>query len=703
MMARWPHLPIAAAAIVVAGLPLVLLTRSTWVALALLPVMALVMAATWWSRWIGAVAVLIGTGALLLLPGATTEPQWTLILTATPVVASWLAPLMLGSRIPTLVLLPPVLVMGVFVGITGIPLEQRAVVAGVVAALSALQYLIFNVRVGAVSTSWTGRIASPLVVVLVGVIAGVVTLGMTNATGPSRVQAEVGYREVPTPDTITVDVADPLQRATTWQLGLVDPDVVLAELLPPVKRFTRPIWVSLQEYDGAGWRPQRSYGPLPPPYTRNPLDPGSTPASLAPESVRIRVAAGLPGRWIPTPQPILNVGAQPVPMVVDLASGTLATTTSPVGQSFVLGYGIPLATQSAVRTAQPAISAGIDPAIALPGTLPPGMAELADRVAQAAGPGYFDRLAALARELRESGSPATAPMLSAVGTVPRDYAALDRVLRDGVGFQEQYAAIWALIARSWGVPTQLSIGFLPKIQALGSAVQPADVSVWASARLEGLGWLQFQPSPQDALAARPAVIRPYDPSKPPPRPKPKPTPQPTPTPEPTPQPQPDVVGGAGFLPGLVIALLVGAAVWLGVVRVVRERRRRPRGAPRERMIAAWSWTRSLLEEADHPIGRARPLDASLADVLPGTLAPLVVMIAEDVSPALYAPAAPTDADADRVWEKVRSLESTLARPGLWLKRAVLLPPRRHLLPLSTPPDAMTDAATAERPPELIRR
>jgi hypothetical protein len=294
-------------------------------------------------------------------------------------------------------------------------------------------------------------------------------------------------------------------------------------------------------------------------------------------------------------------------------------------------------------------------------------------------------------------------MLSAIGTVPRSYAALDRVLRDGVGFQEQYAAIWALIARSWGVPTQLSIGFLPKIKPLGSAVRPADVSIWASARLEGVGWLQFQPTPQDALAARAPVIRPYDPSKPPPRPRPTPTPQPTPTPEPTPQPEPDVVGGTGFLPGLVIAFIAGAAAWLGVVRVVRPPRRRPRGTPRERMIAAWSWTRSLLEEADHPIGRSRPLDATLADALPETLAPLVVLIAEDVSPALYGPGEPRDADARRVWEKVRTLEVTLARPALLLKRAVLLPPRRHRPPLSTPPDALTDEATAAPLPELIRR
>lgn len=703
MTSRWPHLSIAVAAVLITGLPLVLLTQSPWVGVVFVPVVTAVAAVTWWSRWIGGCAALVGLGILVLLPGTATLPMWTFVLIGVPVFAVWLAGLLLGSRVPLLVLVPPLIVLAVSSAVSSLPNEQRAVVAGVVGALSALQLLIFELRRGATSASWSGRILNPVIVVVVGVVAGALTLGVSVVGGGSRFQADIEYREQPTPDTITIDVADPLQRATEWQLGLLDPGVLLAELLPPVQRFIRPIWVSLQEYDGEQWRVQREYTTLPDGRTQIALDPLAAASKLAPVSVRIRVAAGLPGRWVPTPQPVLVLVGQPVPMVYDPATGVLAALTSPVGQSFVLGYGAPVASTEELQNAGPALSTGVDPALALPGTLPPAMADLAARVEQEAGPNYFNRLTVLARELRQAGRPAPATLLSTVGTVPRDYDALDRVLRDGVGFQEQYAAIWALIARSWGVPTQLSIGFLPKIRPLGTAVEPADVSIWASARLAGLGWVQFQPSPQDALAGRPGIIRPFDPDKPLPGPRPNPTPTPTPTPEPTPQPEPDVVDGDRIATVLAPALAVVLLIWLGCVRVVRERRRRPRGTPRQRIVAAWGWTRSLLDEADHPIGRARPLDASLADVLPESLAPLVVHIAEEVSPALYAPGEPDEDDARRVWGYVRVLEKTLTRPAVLVKRAVLLPTRQHVPRRSIPPASHPGAATEERLPELIHR
>ena len=83
-------------------------------------------------------------------------------------------------------------------------------------------------------------------------------------------------------------------------------------------------------------------------------------------------------------------------------------------------------------------------------------------------------------------------------------------------------------------PIRLVIGFPPAESAEGAAEAPgvrtvlaSETSIWPEARLEGLGWVAFQPSPQDVAAGRPAVVRPLTPDEVPQQPTPDPTPSPS--------------------------------------------------------------------------------------------------------------------------------------------------------------------------------
>lgn len=68
-----------------------------------------------------------------------------------------------------------------------------------------------------------------------------------------------------------------------------------------------------------------------------------------------------------------------------------------------------------------------------------------------------------------------------------------------IGDEEQYASAFALMARSLGYPARVVMGFAPEVpEGAGSvAVTGDDVSAWVEVAFDGVGWVAFEPTPDE--------------------------------------------------------------------------------------------------------------------------------------------------------------------------------------------------------------
>ncbi|SFQ99703.1 protein of unknown function [Lentzea waywayandensis] len=252
------------------------------------------------------------------------------------------------------------------------------------------------------------------------------------------------------------------------------------------------------------------------------------------------------------------------------------------------------------------------------------------------------------------------------------YAALDRVLAEGStggGYAEQYAAAFTVIARMWGYPARVAVGYRlhdPKDGVFH--VTTADAHAWSEVHFAGYGWIEYDPSsisdtntpnpPQEA----PRVV--------PPQPAP-----PTATPElaPPARPQPsdapdewafrwsDVLNGTFVLvPSVVLLLLLaGGLVVLGKARRRRRRRRDPDHAAQ--VLGAWHEQLDRLTER----GVSPPVSLTFHEVAQhvrgslGDAADPIAATAGLATTAIYAPEHLDRPEAEQAWEQVARLTAEL--------------------------------------------
>ena len=69
-----------------------------------------------------------------------------------------------------------------------------------------------------------------------------------------------------------------------------------------------------------------------------------------------------------------------------------------------------------------------------------------------------------------------------------------------VGDEEQYASAMALMARHLGYPSRVVMGFAPEIADDADEVEVVgtDVTAWVEVAFEGVGWVAFRPTPDQA-------------------------------------------------------------------------------------------------------------------------------------------------------------------------------------------------------------
>ncbi len=649
------------------------------------------------GRWAGLGVALIGVIIGILVGPGGYAPSSVLVsamLAGSILIGTWLGQvLVLGPR-PAAAALPALgLLSGALAaGMTG------TIEAGVLTAFTVLARALLLILLG----PWNGEGAvrparwAEVLTVLTITVAALATYAVSVSV-PHQVPRTLDLFGSPTQESRTDGgVPDPFLVAARWQLDPAEAGRVLfTASTSPDAPLNRPTWATFATYNGIAWISPPTYGvagdDIPP-------EEAGAPEETYSASTRVTVGVGLPGQWVPVPQRVDQV-LSPVATRADPATGIVAAVSSPIDYSFDIRYSLAVAERETVRAAEPGLSTDLDPAVAIPGPLTGTMAALADLVAEEEE-GTWQRLSLLSEKLRDPRYSAAPPQALAAGPPDRSYAGLDRVLAEGVGFQEQYAAIWALIARSWGVPTRIAIGFPPATDAQGEGVRTvlaSEASIWPEARLEGLGWVAFQPSPQDVAAGRPAVVRPLTPDEVPQQPTPEPAPSPTGSDSGGDSGGDAAGGGAEAQEGLSIpwlivvpvAIALLALAWVVYVALRRRgvrRRLRDAGDPRADVAGAWRWTRLLLAESWLPLllSYAPAPDAAYPPDLPDDVQWHVVTLARLAGPALYGPGPVEPAVAEEAWRAAGQVDRAIRKVTGWrgaIRRLVTpLDPHRTTAP-----------------------
>jgi hypothetical protein len=247
------------------------------------------------------------------------------------------------------------------------------------------------------------------------------------------------------------------------------------------------------------------------------------------------------------------------------------------------------------------------------------------------------------------------------------------------GFEEQYAAVAGLLARSAGLPARVVVGFTLTPEeiverSVGNTVSVLadDIAAWIEVRFNGIGWLPFDVTPPRDREPEDSPIGRTEREVAVPNPPPEPPPPVLPpdldleasdeevTEEP---PEVEAAGGPGFPWGRVA---VGAAVtfpivaiagaMLAVVMLKRRRTRRRRGAstPARRVAGAWHEVVDRLSERGTLLPRAatnREIAFGLAEegLIDAEHGGRLVDLADDVDLAVFHPDPPTEAVAEHAW------------------------------------------------------
>ncbi|TDC45850.1 hypothetical protein E1281_29335 [Actinomadura sp. KC345] len=475
------------------------------------------------------------------------------------------------------------------------------------------------------------------------------------------------------------DGVSPLDRVGGW---LLSPDQVMFTVQSRRSEIAR--LAVLGRFDGVTWSSTARFVPT---GSRVPEGPEPDRKHEVAQRVTIR---DLPGVWVPAPDRPRQVDGLPV--VADPESGALAAAEElRPGQTYRVRSVVPEWTAEDLAAATVATDAEARAAREMPwgpgASEPPVQIAEFRKFAEAATEGAaspIQKAAGLAQYLKRY---ARYDVTAAPG---HSYRQLDYFLGEGRrGTPEHFATAYALLARTLGLPSRVVVGF-DGGNRVGDTVQvrSGDVMVWPEIKFDGLGWIRFNPLPDnarrsnkdDSVAAGETEQKLEQAQK-------NAASQqrgegPGNTAEKGPQRPPADEGSP--LPWWVFASIGVAVVLLAYVFAVLlapslRRRRRRAGTPAARITGAWHQTLDHL--ADVGLSTARTLTAhevarfgasSVGDDAHGHLGPL----ADLVNRSRFAASHPDPHAADRAWQHTDAVGRLVtARAGRFRRFRRRLHPR----------------------------
>ncbi|MEV4617448.1 transglutaminaseTgpA domain-containing protein [Asanoa sp. NPDC049573] len=520
-----------------------------------------------------------------------------------PVVAAWLAGLAgaeLGLRWGRLLIgyAPPVLLFAGALYVVGPN------------ATTALGPVLMVVVAAALGLAVTGRPPAPTAALprparvalqVRAVLAALAAIALVAATAPlvtGRVETTpVDPRQYVQPPQVDSLDENPLIRISGWALN---PDQLLFDIRSDRDEPVRIRLAVLSDYDGITWRVGAVYRGagrvLPAPATL-PANP------VAPVTQRIEIG-DLSGRLLPAvPTPSRVDGVR---VAYDPSTGTMIEPDGlRSGQSYTVSSEAEQPDLNLLTAADVPFGDGVARMLRLGPGAPDQMRELADRLANDAGGGAYQRALAIEdylathyRMVADAPSGHAYPNLAFFLFGPANGGGRR-------GTSEQFAAAYAVLARMMGLPTRIVVGFR---SATGTGpVRGADAQAWPEIYFNEVGWVAFDPLPKPDTTPETPETEPPKPEPPtqPPSEAPLPTVEPTvsPTAAPLVAAAPGdsgvatayTIGGGGLL--LLVVALVCALI---LMRRRLSRRRLATGTPGDRVAGAWLEVRDALRLAGTP-------------------------------------------------------------------------------------------------------
>jgi hypothetical protein len=450
--------------------------------------------------------------------------------------------------------------------------------------------------------------------------------------------------------------------------------------VPPGVKIDRVPVAILDTYDGAVWGTNASFA-----LAGNELPSGPEPSQPGPTIHQdYRVGAyGL--SFLPAlGWPIRTTGNR---LAFDRVSGMLATPTpAPAGFKYSVDSELPDQTGAASESVRP----GNDPnfatlALAPPQGWPKAVTDFASKFT-AKTP--YATLQLMANELRSRDfgyNKAARPghslgLLSAFLTAPTGSS---QVTTARVGFDEQFAAAFAVLARAKGFPSEVVVGYrvdpVASARGIPIAVLPRQMHAWVEVNLNGVGWVTFDPT---NTTPRNSIV------------------PPAPPPTPPPPPVPVVTGSSGqgnhnavvrakhqsssYWWAFLLVVIIASPSSVAGIKVLRRRQRARRGTPTARVVGAWREGRENLRSHGAHISRAMTVDDAVREtreVMGDDAATRVRAFEPVLNAALYAPSEPDEQAASLAWEAEAALREFLRSESTTRQRVLAAIDPRPLVKL----------------------
>jgi hypothetical protein len=220
----------------------------------------------------------------------------------------------------------------------------------------------------------------------------------------------------------------------------------------------------------------------------------------------VHATSNFDSRWLPTAFPVSDVEATGDwhwdATTMDFIAGNDQTSTT--GLSWTMTSSKPnLSSYSMIHSLSAPLPIQTT-YTALPSTLPSLVSDLAAKVT-ATATSRFQRAVMLQNWFRSTGH-----FRYSLKTAPGDgnnalLTFLSRANGGRVGYCEQFASAFAVMARTLSIPARVAVGFLqPTRAANGDWIYSAhDLHAWPELYFHGSGWVRFEPTPAARMGSAP--------------------------------------------------------------------------------------------------------------------------------------------------------------------------------------------------------